>query len=1107
MKPTALSDADARRRAATEFDRNFVVEAGAGTGKTSLLVERLLVATGAGLAGATEFAAITFTEKAAGEMRDRLAEGLTRLRRAALGQEPNDPTKPWSRALDHLVRDRGIAPADVSARALATLTELDRAQVTTIHSFCADLLRTYPFEAGVDPGFAVDRGPLFEDLLDDEWERFLGEELGPRATRADLWRRLVPRIRLPALRALSRGLAAFSIPPALLAGTGRPPDASSLFGGEAAGLAAAIGSVLVRQKGMSSGAVEKLDLYRRALDTFASEGHKALVALLTRPDEAKTLGKTPPTSKRKLGDVEPGEMEAVAKDARDLLLAVASVDDEAFRDLVLASAPFALRARDLLLERGAVNFDGLLTLARDVLRDHPAVREEVRRRYRMLLVDEFQDTDPLQYEIVLFLGGAKAERESDPFEVPLEPGRLFIVGDPKQSIYRFRGADYEAFLRAVERILAQDGETLDLVANFRSVGAVIAPVNDLFRKRWIESKPYQPEYKAIEAARPDGDEGPRVEILTVAATPNADARREAEGAAVASRIAALVQGEGRRYGDVMLLLRAFTPLPFYLRPLRQAGIPFVVDGGKLFLERTEVAQLMAALRALARPSDPAALLAFLRSPAGGAPDSELLAYGTSGGPWRFSATPDPAAFPAVAGALRLLRGLAGETKGIPAEATVRRVLERTGLLPLGAFAYEGAQRVANLRKLAAAAAELARDGTLSLNEVLDALESERAADVEGDSPLADEKADAVRVLTIHKAKGLEADVVIVADLAREEKHGKSAAEDVGKVKLDKRVDSLALKGAGLKNAARIRFEREETRHDEAEGLRAFYVALTRARERLILFAAASKARAPWVEALAPWGYSPSSPPGDGERIHGGLVLHVAATPQAAPRLPEAGLEGESTAVAAWLDATGRLRDRAKPPIRSASGAREERAARSAEAEAGSAVDAPDRDVALATGTAVHAALERWDPASKAPITAALADLSRRAAEEHGVAPAEVEREARTVLAAFLASPLPARLRTIDVLGREVPMLLHEDDGTTVTGVLDLLYRDAEGTLVVADYKTDHGLTPRDASERYGPQLADYAEAVRRAMRLAAPPRTELWLLRDGKILPLPTGPR
>ncbi len=1100
MTPRALPDAAARLEATTRFDANVVVEAGAGTGKTSILVERLLVAVGAGLVRVGEFAAITFTEKAAGEMRDRLAEGLERLRLGAGGRVEPDLAEAWGRALDHLLRERGVEATEVAARALAALADLDRATVATIHRFCADLLRAYPFDAGVDPGFDVDQGPIFQELLDEEWERFLAEELGPRAGRAELWRGLLERLPLGTIRKLAFGLSAFSVPESLLRPDARGDDAPSPFREEAAALAASVLSVLDRQKGMTPSGLEKLRLYHRALDTLAREGPAAFLDLAGRAENVATIEKGIPTASKPVGGVTPEELKSVAGAALSLVRELAKVDDGVFRLLVEAAAPFARRARARLLERGAVNFDGLLSLARDLLREHPDVRDDVRRRYRMLLVDEFQDTDPLQYEIVLYLAGRSGERGIDPFDLALEPGRLFIVGDPKQSIYRFRGADYAAFLRAVDRVLEQGGSKLDLVANFRSVDAVIEPVNGLFRAQWTERRPYQPPYVAIASAREDQAADPRVEIRTVRAV-GAEARREAEGKEIARCVAEILREGKRKAGDVMLLLRAFTHLPFYLRPLREAGIPFIVDGGRQFLERTEVTHLMAALRALARPSDPAALLAFLRSPAGGVPDHELAVYAAGGGSWRYSTEPDPAAYPGISRAFGLLRELARETEDLPADVLVREVLARSGLLPLAGFAYEGAQRVANLRKLAAAAADLARDGTLSLNEVLDALESERAGAVEGDSPLAGEGHEAVRVLTVHKAKGLESRIVLVADLAREGRRGGlSPDEEVGIAALPGGGAALALKGAKLRNSARVWLEREEKRHEEAEDLRTFYVALTRARERLILFAAKPKAGAPWIEALAPWGYAPDAPPGDGERIADRMVLHVAARDAAPVKRGTDLPEGEPEAVAAWESAVRAVKDTARAPFRRPSGIREDKAARHDDAEGDAAAAAPARDVALAAGTAVHAALEQWDPRSGAPLAAGLPELAARAAAEHGADPAAVEREAREALDAFAASPLAERLRSVDVLGREVPVLLREEDGTTVAGFLDLLYRDADGTVVVADYKTDRALSADEAETRYGAQLGAYAETVRRAMRLTAPPRTELWLVRRGEIL-------
>jgi ATP-dependent exoDNAse (exonuclease V) beta subunit len=176
----------------------------------------------------------------------------------------------------------------------------------------------------------------------------------------------------------------------------------------------------------------------------------------------------------------------------------------------------------------------------------------------------------------------------------------------------------------------------------------------------------------------------------------------------------------------------------FLRPLREAGIPFVVSGGHEFLQRPEVVSTLAVLRAVAHAGDAAALLAYLRSPAGGVPDDELAAFSAEGGSWHAAQRPDGRRFPSLAKALTRLRALQEQTRALPADAAVRRVLSAAGISILHACAFEGAQRVANLRKLASTAAELGRDGRLSLVEILDAIEEERGSDPEGESPLADE---------------------------------------------------------------------------------------------------------------------------------------------------------------------------------------------------------------------------------------------------------------------------------------------------------------------------------------------------------------------------------
>jgi len=727
-----LADAEARRRAATDFGTNLVVLAGAGTGKTSLLVERALNALGTGEATIDSIAAITFTEKAAGEMRERLALGLNRLRVLAGDRERLDEGREADRAFRHLTGSAGIASGELEQCVRAAIDGLDRATVVTIHGFCSDLLRRHPMEAGVDPGFAVDSSGRAGLLWDDAWRAFLRREFGTETRTAEPWRELLAALGFRGLGDVVRHLSSFGVAGALLepeaARTGEP-----LLQGEARVVACAIGSLFDRQSGMTPLALRFLGEVRSVLEGVASEGVEAWPRLMDRyPEVEKRLGmKQPLTPSTKLEGITAAEMKTVISDVIHLCRGIERADDASFESLLRLTAPFAREFREHVLRRGLVSYDGLLLLARDLLRDRPEIRRDLKARYRLLLVDEFQDTDPLQYEIVLFLAEEPDEDAGDAFDANLKPGRLFVVGDMKQSIYRFRGADFTACHRAIDRIEEAGGERLDLVGNFRSVPGIIRPLNGLFRDGqggWIPSTSHQPEYVPIAEVREDLGEEPAVELWRLDLPPAISAadRREAEGRVIAEAIERWVR-ENRvgSYREITILFRAMTSLSRYLRPLREWGIPFVVDGGREFMKRPEVAQLIQTLRALARPADQAALLAFLRSPAGGASDVELARYAAGGERWNWTSEPDPDRFPDVARSFATLRELWAEAGTSSVDRLVRRVLERTSMLPLGAVAYEGPQRVANLQKLAAAAGALARDGTLSLSEVLDAIEEER----------------------------------------------------------------------------------------------------------------------------------------------------------------------------------------------------------------------------------------------------------------------------------------------------------------------------------------------------------------------------------------------
>ncbi|HEU4402623.1 MAG TPA: UvrD-helicase domain-containing protein [Candidatus Polarisedimenticolia bacterium] len=1142
-----LPDDRDRRIAATRFDRNLVVTAGAGTGKTALLIERALnLVCGAGYP-IESIAAITFTEKAAAELRRRLAVGLDQIHRLASGRAAADDPGADSearRAYDWLLEGGGRTQPEIASRALQALNRLDAASVSTIHSFCAEILRRHPVPAGVDPGFVVDEGPAFARLFDEEWGRFLEAELGRGARRAAVWRRaLALHGALAAVREIGRALASFSLPREAVSGGSHdgPGTVDDLFGPTIRTLLETITRLLRQETGMNPNMRLFLESSRALLGACLAAGPRAMSDAEAGLRLEDYIKKSLPSPGKGLAGVDPDEVEETARRAQDLVKQLARVDEETIAAIVEAARPLAARCRERLLSAGYVSFDGLLRLAGDLLTRHPEVRRALRERYRTLLVDEFQDTDPLQYEILFFIAEEPGASAAEAYAARLEAGRLFIVGDPKQSIYRFRGADIEAYRRAVERVLACGGESLVLSSSFRSPAEVIEPINTLFGA-WIGGASpggpiYEPPYEPIAAARgaaADGVSG--VAIWSVRADGGAADRRRAEAEAVAGFIAGSVAagdgpGGGLRHREIGILLRALTNAGIYARALRRAGIPFIVEGGKDFYERPEVGDLIAFLRAAANPNDGASVLAVMRSPLGAATDAELARFVAGGGRLDRGdgglddhtagggapGAPDP--FPNVRRAFALLDTFRKRLAGRSPDEAIRSALADTPLSLIHAAAFDGAQRLLNLRKLVSRAAAHARQG-LSLERTLVALEEEFAGErVEGESPLADETVDAVRLLSVHKAKGLEYRVVLLPDLGRESNRAGAEGADAAWVRHDGGRLAVRLAG-GVTNLAWVLHRESARRHESAEEKRVFYVACTRARERLILINSNPGRRAPWRDALSALGYEvaegfPAPGPIGPHRLPHQVITPPRARPGGAPS-PQSLLWSRAAATFETVSASARAS--AVPPLRWPAGAGDARLAASDEETgsprprrfgAGGREAPPGRDAARAAGTIVHAALETWDFNDAGRLRDLARLEARRVVDEVGArAPTKAGFSRRllaaldTILDEFLASPLPARLAAIEILGREVPILYRDGAGATWMGACDLLYRDPDGTVVVADYKTDLVENdPATIAERYRPQMEVYLEALRRAFP-EGPVRGEILLLRTGGVVPV-----
>jgi ATP-dependent helicase/nuclease subunit A len=752
------------QQAAVEATGNVFVSAGAGTGKTSVLVERFVRATCDRGLDVDAVLVITYTKRAAGELRGRI--------RAAL-------------------RERGRHDL---ARAL------DGAWISTIHGFCNRLLKAYPFEAGLDPRFreldeaqaAVLRGEAFDEALDAFCAGDEPERLQLLATYgAGGLRRMLTRV-YETLRSAGRELV-------LELGERRALAELVEELREAARCLAGDDGATEAQRGNAA----------HALDLVA--GEPPAEALLDLSDQ-RAHGERAATYEEARRAVEQAALDELAAHDRDLLQA-----------LLLEFAGAYARAKD---REGALDFEDLQLAARDLLRDHPRIRERESWRFRAIMVDEFQDTNRLQCELIDLLAGAPGERD------------VFVVGDEFQSIYGFRHADVQVFRERRDR--AAGG--LALARNYRSRPEVLAAVNFLFRGEFGDG--YQPLAAASEF--PDPVFGHPVELLVTDkagyAGPDVHWRR-GEARHVARRVRELVDTGAASPGEIVLLFAAGTDAEWYEEELRRAGLPTYRATGRGYFGQQQVVDLLAYLRLLQNRYDDASLVTVLASPLVGVSNDALVLVRRAAGRRPLFTGLERSLPPGLdEHDEQLVRAFRQRYDRLVAAAP-RLSLERLCETIVAEHDYDlavlaqwdGRRRYANLRKLARLARSYEElrgpdiEGFVRFvreQEAVGARELEAVAEEEG--------ADAVRLLTIHAAKGLEFKVVVVADAGRDR-----AAPDPDEI--------LALSDGrfGFRVAHPFTSERRPAfdysvvrdarrAEDRAERLRLYYVAMTRAIDRLIV---------------------------------------------------------------------------------------------------------------------------------------------------------------------------------------------------------------------------------------------------------------------------------
>lgn len=1141
---TELADADARRRIFTEFDRTFFVEAAAGTGKTTALVGRIigLIRTGAGTLG--RLVAVTFTEKAAGEMKLRLRSEIERARAEATDEE--------------------------RVRFEAALEELELAHIGTIHSFCGDLLRERPLEAGIDPLFEVaaedDAAAVGDEAFDQWFETILAEP--PEGIRRILRRRASGDSPRETLRAAFHKLRDHR-------------DFPTSWRRDQFDRETAIDRILAKLKTLgeigstsswpSDHLAQNLAVVGRfveevtRLDAFQGRDHDGLeqqLRTLSRDRSWKWKG----AQRTTFGELSRDTVLALRDEAKAELDALVASCDADLAPLIHEALQEPIARYEALKARsGKLDFLDLLIKARDLIRDDADARADLQRRFSYFFVDEFQDTDPLQAEILVLLAADDAAVTDWLTAHPL-PGKLFLVGDPKQSVYRFRRADVALYAQVKARLIGLGAELLHLTTSFRSVSSIQAFVNGAFAPVMPSgSEGSQAAYVALQRFRPDVADRPAIVALPVPA-PYGDYGKivqskivESYPEAVGAFVDWLVNESGWRVEErgtklpvrprhIAILSRRFRNfgqdvMRPYVRALEVRGLPHVLVGGRSFHDREEVIALRNALVAIEWPDDELRVFATLRGPFFALGDEALLAYrqfnGADGSLQNRRLNPlRPAKIDELApvardvvGALSVLAKLHSGRNRRPIAQTITMLLEALRVQAGAALWPNGEQALANCQRLVDMARHFERRAS-SFRAFVEKLESDAERGDADEAPIVEEGTEGVRIMTVHKAKGLEFPVVILVDPTCSATHDKPSRHvDPGR--------RLWLESVcGCTPIELVEAADEELKRDQAEAIRLAYVAVTRARDLLVVPACGDEPIEGWLSVLDPMVY-----PSGAERGHaapapgcptfgddsvldrgidkvstpegpvrpglhflrengapvawwdpGSLTLEVEeGAPIRHQRLLEAegggvGSESERDYVA-WKEAKAELVRRAAEPslvVQTLTTAARDLASseRTNVAEPVKTSvrveyvgrDQKDRPAGRRFGTLVHAVLATVD-------FAADSDAIRESAVGHGrllgASDVEIDSAVHTVANA-LAHPILQRAAVArsSSVRRETPVIMRREDGTLVEGVVDLAFREDAGEFsgwTIVDFKTDRELGV--TTTQYENQVSLYVDAV------------------------------
>lgn len=1143
---TVLADQNERDLIATALDRTIVVEAAAGTGKTTELVNRIISVLAGGYARIEQVVAVTFTDKAAGELRLRLRAGLETRRRQV--QEGSSRY----------------------ANLLTALGQLEEAQINTIHGFCADILRERPVEAMLDPQFESINESQAKRLQREAFKFWLQRTLKdpPEGVRRYL-RRDVKQGPADGLYDAASKLALWRDYPA----PWRRPEFDRL-----AAIDSLVGQLqqFAQLTSTCSDAADRL--YTSTLPTrrfadqltaseaVAARDYDALEAQFVvlhrdrqfrEPQKGRTKKYGETVSRAEVLKAHEQLMTGLEDFVRKANADLAALLHSELKEVLAVYGEWKLRL-------GRLDFLDLLVRARNLLRDNHAVRADLQKRFTHVFVDEFQDTDPIQAELLLLLACGDPSIRDWQKAIPT-PGKLFIVGDPKQAVYRFRRADVGVYQHVKGLLDAHGALCLSLTTSFRGRPSLQNFINAAFEPIMkSDTATLQTSYVPLSPYRAEGLDQHSIVALPV---PDPYGQKYISGRAVDSCLPDavgaftewLIKESGWKVSErnpdrlvpiradhICILLRRFESYGedkarAYAQALEARDIPHLLIGGRSFHQREEVETIRAALMAIEWPDDELSVFATLRGSLFAVGDEPLLKYRTRWGrlhPFRVTHEELPEDSVPIKEALLVLQDLHKQRNRRPVAETINRLLEATRAHAGFAMRPSGEQVLANVLHISELARSYEATGGISFRGFIEQLEDDAERGQAPEAPILEEGSEGVRIMTVHKAKGLEFPIVILGGITAPLAH-----EDAD-CYIDSQTGLCVVQLQGLMPLELEEHQLEESARNRAEGVRIAYVASTRARDLLVVPAVADDSAekrftdpnnwwiAPMFPAMFPSDSSRKKPqtasgcpefgrdtvlrrPADqafsvqpirpGKHTFPEHVppesclysvvwwdpskLGLGKEPSFAVRqeellakVDEAVVNQDLRTYENWRSQRSHTIERgSQPSVRVEVASRRAHRRTSEQTTVATEVVYCEREEVRPKGprfgALVHSIL------ATVPLTGEPSELEATAFLQGRIFGATKEEvaSARLVAERALAHPILLRARQASERGecrRETPVTLLDSDGTLVEGIIDLAFAENR-QWVVLDFKTDQEV--EQALDAYSRQVSLYAEGVSRAI--------------------------